>query len=616
MGCFLGSHDVKQSLLLRLSGIMVSFGGQPLLSNTDLLVHREDRVALVGRNGSGKSTLAKVAAGLLEQDAGERVVAAGARVGYLEQSPRMTGFETIGDFAASGMPSTNRFKIEAAAQELGFNPATAVDSASGGEKRKAALAKLLAVNYDLMILDEPTNHLDIHAIAWLEDRLKGASCSLVLISHDRALMSSVTQKTVWIDQGTVRNNKRGFSFFEDWRDKVRNEQSVARHNLDKRITSETRWSVEGISARRRRNQGRLRELNALREQRRTMAKVQGVPALKLPLPGRSSKMVIEANDISHQFDGGPILRRFSLRICKGDRIALIGPNGAGKTTLLKILTGALTLNSGSVRTADSLRVAFLEQDLGYADLSTSAEEFLVGRGVHSRDRVDQIMVQGRPRHVISYMKDFLFQGAQARTPMKSLSGGEVARLALARVMASESDLLVLDEPTNDLDVETLDLLQELFAEYPGTVLFVSHDRDFIDRVATTTVAFEGDGECVAYAGGWSDYVSQRQERTNISVRVAKQKASKPKMHPTKGSPPSTGLTFTERHRLQELPATIESLEAEISKLREILSDPMLYSRNQQRFNSVSSALAARTLELKAAEDEWLELETKAEQSSD
>ncbi len=607
---------MRQPLLLRLAGIMVSFGGQPLFSGVDLAVHRGDKIALVGRNGSGKSTLAKVAAGLLEPDAGVCTVTASARVGYLEQNPSLTGFDTIGEFAAFEVPVARRYLVDAAAESLGFNSETPVKTASGGERRKAALARLLAADHDLMIFDEPTNHLDIHAIGWLEDWLKFAQCSIILISHDRALMSAVSRRTVWIDQGTVRRQKNGFAHFEGWRDKVMMNQHAARRDLDKLIKSETRWSVEGITARRRRNQGRLRELTSLREQRRAMAKVQGVPALKLPLPGRSSKMILEAENISLQFNGRPIINNFSLRVCKGDRVALIGPNGVGKTTLLGILTGEVSPNSGNVRTAENLRVAYLKQELDSVDLSISAEEFLAGRGVHSRDHVDQIMVQGCARHVVTYMNDFLFHSSQARMPLKALSGGEVARLALAKIMATESDLLVLDEPTNDLDVETLDLLQELFAKYSGTVCFVSHDRDFIDRVATVTLALDGSGKCIPYAGGWSDYVSQQQGCPSTSVRRGMRKVARAKPQPVERPKPSVEMTFTEKHRLAELVVAINSLESDIVSLTEILSDPILYSRDREQFDSVSTALANLTIKLSSAEEEWLELEAKAKRGSD
>ncbi|WP_461308105.1 ABC-F family ATP-binding cassette domain-containing protein, partial [Albidovulum sp.] len=501
---------MARSPLLQLSDIALSFGGAPLFDRVGLVIQPGDRVALVGRNGSGKSTLLKVMAGLVEPDRGERVLPAGVTVGYMEQEPDLSGFATLGDFAASALPEGEAYRVAMAAEGLGFDPATPVAVASGGERRRAALARLLAEAPELMLLDEPTNHLDIAAIGWLEARLAESRAALVVISHDRAFLRAVSRATLWIDRGEVRRSETGFAGFEDWREAVWAAEDEARHKLDRRIRSEARWAVEGISARRRRNQGRLRALAALRAERAAMIRRQGTAGLALETGPASGRLVIEARGIAKAFGGRTILRPFDLRVLRGDRVALVGPNGVGKTTLLRLLTGELAPDSGSVRHGTNLQIAVFDQARAALDPAMTLWEALVADpATRVAGRSDHVMVRGTPRHVVGYLTDFLFDERQARAPVGSLSGGERARLMLARIMAKPSNLLVLDEPTNDLDIETLDLLQEVLGDYEGTVLMVSHDRDFIDRVATTTVALEGGGRAVVYAGGWSDLAAQR-----------------------------------------------------------------------------------------------------------
>ncbi|MCU9849741.1 ATP-binding cassette domain-containing protein [Defluviimonas sp. WL0024] len=596
--------------LLQLSSITLTFGGNPVFDGLDLVVQPGDRVALVGRNGSGKSTLMKVMAGLVEADAGTRVVPPGVTVGYMEQEPDLSAFATLGDFAASGLPEGEAYRVAVVAEGLKFDPATPVAAASGGERRRAALAKLLAEAPELMLLDEPTNHLDIEAIRWLEAELKETRAAFVLISHDRAFLRALTRATLWIDRGRVRRNERGFEAFEDWRETVWAEEDLARHKLERRIKSEGRWAVEGISARRKRNQGRLRALQAMRAERAAMIRRQGTADMALESGQVSGKLVIEAKGIAKAFGDKRILRPFDLKVLRGDRVAFVGPNGVGKTTLLKMLTSEVAPDEGAVRLGTNLEIAVFDQARAALDFSVTLWDGLVNDpDMAVSGRSDQVMVRGTPKHVVAYLKDFLFDEAQARAPIGSLSGGERARLLLARIMAKSSNLLILDEPTNDLDVETLDLLQDLLGDYDGTVLLVSHDRDFIDRVATTTIAMEGDGRAVTYAGGWTDYQAQRgSDEPAKAVRPASKPAAMPEPKAKRTAP---GLTFTEKHRLDALPGIIEKLEAEIGKLSDFLSDPNLFSQHPDKFRRASEGLAERQASLAAAEEEWLMLEEKA-----
>ena len=594
--------------LLQLSDISLTFGGDPVFDRLDLVIQPGDRLALVGRNGSGKSTLMKVMAGLVEADRGTRVIPPGLSAGYMEQDPLMTGFATLGDFASSGLEPGELYRVERAAEGLKFDPERSVQTASGGERRRAALAKLMAEAPDLMLLDEPTNHLDIEAITWLEAELKSTKAGFLLISHDRAFLKALSRATLWIDRGQVRRNEEGFDRFEAWRDKLWQEEDLQRHKMDRKIKSEGRWAVEGISARRKRNQGRLRALQALRAERSAMIRRQGTAAMALSAGPKSGRKVIEAKIIAKSFGDTCIVRRFSISVERGDRVALVGPNGVGKTTVLRLLMGELEPDQGEIKQGTNLVAAVFDQNRAQLDPDMTLWDSLTGDpAMRVSGKADQILVRGMPKHVVGYLKEFLFNEAQARAPVRSLSGGERARLLLAKIMARESNLLVLDEPTNDLDVETLDLLQELLDDYQGTVILVSHDRDFLDRVATTTIAMEGEGRTVAYAGGWSDYQNQRQppqdRQKNQTAKPSKQVKPVEKAE-------KLGLTFTERHRLAKLPAEIERLEAEIAKLEVYLSEPDLYQKAQLKFEKASAALVERQNMLRNAEEEWLALEEK------
>ncbi len=605
---------MSRAPLLQLSKISLTFGGDPVFDNLDVVVQTGDRVALVGRNGSGKSTLLKVMAGLVEADAGDRVIPPGVSVGYMEQDPDMAGFATLGDFAASRLGPTEAYKVDMVAENLKFDPTRDVNVASGGERRRAALAKLMAEEPELMLLDEPTNHLDIEAIRWLESELKQTRKAYVLISHDRAFLRELTRATLWVDRGKVLRNEQGFGAFEAWRDKVWEEEDTQRHKMDRRIKSEARWAVEGISARRKRNQGRVRALQDLRSERAAMIKRQGTAAMALESGPKSGRKVIEAENLTKVYDDKKIVQNFSIRVLRGDRVAFVGPNGVGKTTVLKMLMQEELPDTGRVTHGTNLVPAIFDQSRAQLDGDKTLWESLTSDpGMRVSGKADQILVRGQPKHVVGYLKEFLFADAQARAPVRSLSGGEKARLLLAKLMARESNLLVLDEPTNDLDVESLDLLQELLDDYDGTVLLVSHDRDFLDRVATTTIAMEGQGRATVYAGGWSDYQEQRKEDQFLEAAKVVEK-QKPEKAPKSNNiaPKPGGLSFTEKHRLEALPAEIERLEAEIAKLSELLSDPELFSKEPVKFKKATEMLTERQEKLSSAEEEWLLLEEKAE----
>jgi len=594
--------------ILQLSGVTVAYGGKPIVRELDLVVHPGDRIALVGRNGSGKSTLMRVMAGLHEADLGVCSISSGVSVGYMEQDPDLGRFATLGEFAAAGLDPGESYRIDKAVKGLGFDKDTPVASASGGERRRAALARLAARAPELMLFDEPTNHLDIKAIKWMERWLTDTRSAIVLISHDRAFLRCLTTATLWIDRGKLLRRDTGIEGFEAWRDRIWEGEDLARHKLDRKIKSETRWAVEGISARRRRNQGRVRALQAMRSDRRAMVRRQGVAALAVETGGMSGKRVIEARGIAKSYDGRKVLAPFNLRIMRGDRVALVGPNGVGKTTLMNMLIGLESPDSGDLTHGPGIQAAVFDQNREWLDADLSLWDTLVGdREIGLRGRSDQLMVRGKPRHVLGYLRDFLFSEAQALAPVRSLSGGEKARLLLAKLFARPSNLLALDEPTNDLDLETLDLLQDALGDYSGTVILISHDRDFIDRLATTTVAMEGDGRAQVYAGGWTDYCTQRGEKVSaMPAAVSKSVASRPQSRKE-----SRGLGYADERRLAALPAEIGRLEAEIARLTEFLSDPDVFARTPDRFEKASAGLIDRQVALQAAEEEWLKLEEKA-----
>ena len=597
--------------ILTLTDITLSFGGNPVFDGLGMTVQESDRVCLVGRNGSGKSTLMKVIAGLIEPDQGNIFLRPGQKVGYMDQHPDLSNFETLGDYARSEIDIIDAYKVDIIAEGLKLNLDASPATASGGERRRSALVKIMAEEPELMLLDEPTNHLDIEAIQWLEDELRQTKKAFILISHDRAFLRNLTRATLWVDRGKVRQNPKGFEAFEDWRDKTYDEEDQQRHKLNRLIKSEARWAVEGISARRKRNQGRVRRLIDLKDERSGQIKRQGAAAMAFADSPKSGKLVVDVNNISKTFEDKNIVNDLSIKITRGERIALVGPNGVGKTTVLNILTGSLVPDTGTVKLGVNLLSAIFDQNRSALNPNQSLWESLTedkDLGVSGKN--DQIMVRGNPKHVVGYLKEFLFDENQARGPVSVLSGGEKARLLLSRIMARESNLLVMDEPTNDLDVETLDLLQEILDGYDGTVLLVSHDRDFLDRVATTTLAFEGNGKVVAYAGGWSDYQTQKKSQ-NAEIRQSKNSKKNSKKHnnQSNGAKQNINITYSQLDRLSKLPDLIERTEAEITKLEEFLSQDNLFIDFPEKFQKATDGLIERHEILSNLESEWIELET-------
>ncbi len=597
--------------LLLLQDIRLSLGGAALLDGASLSVMPGDRLCVVGRNGSGKSTLLRIAAGLLEADAGTRFVQPGTTIRYLPQEPDLSGHATTLAYVEAGLgPADDPHRAALLLRELGLTGEEAPDNLSGGEARRAALARVLAPTPDILLLDEPTNHLDLPAIAWLEQELTQLASAVVIISHDRRLLTALSRATVWIDRGATRHLYQGFAGFESWRDEVLEQEERDRHKLTRKIVMEEDWLRYGVTARRKRNQKRLGNLMSLREQKRQARGPQGGVRLAASGGDMSGKLVAVAEDVSKTHPGAafPIIRGLTMRVLRGDRLGIVGPNGSGKTTLLKLLTGALTADTGRIALGSALRMEVLDQRRESLDETLTLARTLTG------DSTDLVTVGGERRHVVGYMKDFLFAPEQARTPVGVLSGGERGRLTLAVALARPSNLLVLDEPTNDLDLETLDLLQEMLADYAGTVLLVSHDRDFLDRVATSVIVAEGDGQWVEYAGGYSDMLAQRgagpPRRTEARPKPAGSRAEH--TPPPAAATASRRLSFKDRHTLQRLPELMERLRAEMARHAAVLADPDLYAEQPKRFRLATDELAKAQLELGAAEDQWLELEVLRE----
>ena len=593
--------------LLALRDIRVVFADQVLIAAASFALAPGDRLCLVGRNGSGKSTLLRIAAGLAEPDGGEIFRRPGTRIAYLEQVPNFGGAKRVIDYATAG--GAEEHKAAAALDELGLSPAADPATLSGGEGRKAALARVLAEEPDILLLDEPTNHLDLPSIEWLEERLSQFRGAFVLISHDRAFLRRLAAGCLWLDRGAIRRLDKGYGAFEEWSEKILAEEEVTQRKLDKLIEQETQWSREGISARRTRNQGRLRRLHAMRSERAQRVQQTGRADLAVESGQASGSLVVEAKNITKvwpQPDGTEriAVRDFSTRIMRGDKIGLIGPNGAGKTTLLKILTGVLAPDSGSIRLGTNLTPVYVDQSRSSLDPEATLWDTLCESGG------DQVIVRGKPRHVVSYLRDFLFRESQARQPVKALSGGEQCRLLLARALAKPSNLLILDEPTNDLDMETLDLLQEIVSDYDGTVLLVSHDRDFLDRIVTSVIALEGDGKAQEYPGGYSDYLRQRKENARASSAAKTSSSTAPKQERAKAQ---TKLSYKDQRALEELQSRMPALEKEIAALEAALADPDLYARDPDKFHKTTERHDALKAELEKAEELWLELEMKREE---
>ena len=592
--------------ILILRDINLTFGGTPLLEGAELSVSERDRICVGGRNGSGKSTLLKIAAGQVQTDSGEIFVQPGTTVRYLPQEPDFSEFKTTLEVAEAELaPGNDPYRASYLLEQLGLTGEEDPSQLSGGEARRAALARVLAPEPDIILLDEPTNHLDVEAIEWLERELKSIRSALVIISHDRRFLENLSEATVWLSIGMTRRLDQGFKFFEAWRDEVLEQEELDRHKLDRKIVREEHWLRYGVTARRKRNVRRLNNLHSLRQQRREQ-RIEGGTVKMVATDARSSgKLVFEAEGISKSYDGRPIVKKFSTRVLRGDRVGFVGPNGVGKTTLLKMLISELEPDEGTVRSGAKLEMVSLDQRRESLNPNTSLSDSLTGGGS------DMVFIGDQQRHVVSYMKDFLFQPEQAPTVVSALSGGERGRLMLARAFARPSNLLILDEPTNDLDLETLDLLQELIADYAGTVLLVSHDRDFLDRIVTSTIAPDEDneGKWIEYAGGYTDMLAQKKPAKSAVASAAKPKAPKQKQTSSK----SLKMTFKDKHALETLPARIQELQEETIMLQQKMTDPEFYARDPQGFEKTASALTAAEEGLARSEERWLDLEMQREE---
>jgi ATP-binding cassette subfamily F protein uup len=580
-----------------------------LFRGLDLYIGQRDRLALIGRNGAGKTTLLECLAGLIDPDEGKRTIVPGTNVVLLEQDPKMDGFETLEEWVLHGPDGPHAHEAAAIAGQLGIDLARATATASGGERRRAAITRALAQKPDVLLLDEPTNHLDLGAIEWLEEWLKRFTGAFIVISHDRTFLTRLTKSCIWLDRGQLRRAEIGFGGFDAWTERVYDEEARAAEKLDAKLKIELQWLQRGVTARRRRNQGRLAKLNEMRAQRAAMLGAAGTAKLALAKDDVRSKTVIDAEHVSKAYGDRLIIRDFSLRIQRGDRIGIVGPNGAGKTTLLKLLTGETEPGSGTGTRAKTLAGIVIDQQRKLMEPQRRVKDVLANGG-------DWIEVRGAKKHIKGYLKEFLFDPALADAPIGSLSGGERSRLLLAREFAREANLLVLDEPTNDLDLETLDLLQEVIADYDGTVLIVSHDRDFLDRTVTITLGLDGSGKVDIVAGGYEDWVRKRYEHARTPAKAGAQGGAKAAPSGAPGPRPAPGnkkLSYKDQRDYDRLPGEIERLQAEVAADEAALHDPDLYIREPDRFATLTERIARNRAEIEAAEYRWLEVAEMAEQ---
>ncbi len=598
--------------ILSWEGLGLIQGSGWLFQDIDLHIAPRDRLALIGRNGAGKTTLLRLIADQIEADKGLRSVQPGTRIVLLEQDPFFTGYDTLMDFALAGDDAPPRHEVESVAGQLGIDLSREASSASGGERRRAALCRALASEPDLLLLDEPTNHLDLAAIDWLEDWLGRYKGAFIAISHDRTFLTRLTKSTLWLDRGTLRRKEVGFGGYEAWEEQVYSEEARAAEKLDAKLKIEAHWLERGVTARRKRNQGRLEKLWEMRAQRAAMLNPAGTAKLKIVADETKTKSVIVAEHVTKRFplpDGEgerTIIRDFSLRIQRGDRIGVVGANGSGKTTLLKLLTGEIEPDEGEVTRAKTLSGTVIDQQRSLLSPEKRLRDVLAEGG-------DWIDVRGVRKHVQGYLKEFLFDPGLADAKVGTLSGGERSRLLLAREFARRSNLLVLDEPSNDLDLETLDLLQEVIADYEGTVLIVSHDRDFLDRTVTITLGLDGSGHIDIIAGGYADWEAKRKRR-NAPARAAKSDKVEAQP-PTPPKPKSTKLSYKDQRDYDLLPARIEELDEAIARDERALADPDLYTRDPAKFSALTEALEQARVEKDAAEERWLELAEMVEASA-
>lgn len=592
-----------------LKGVSLAFGNNQLFKNVELYINKGDKISLVGRNGSGKSTLLKVIAGLLEPDSGEIFIQPGIKVSYMPQEPELDQYPSLRDVVLSGLPSSGKddaFKADILIEKLKISEHQPTATASGGERRKAALAKALIGEPDILLLDEPTNHLDITTIEILEEIIAAFKGAVILISHDRMFLNNTSKATFWLDRGNMHRNNKGFKFFEEWQEEVINQEIIAQHNLNKKIEEETEWLHKGVTARRKRNMGRLRKLQQLRIERREQIKQIGNINLNIEEGDFRSKLVIEAKHIAKSFGDRVIIKDFSTRVIRGNKIGIVGPNGAGKTTLIKILTQKMAPDSGFVRIGKNLQEAYFDQNRMSLDLKKTLWQTLCDKG-------DHIYVQGKYRHVVAYLKDFLFKPDQAHCPVGALSGGEKNRLMLAVALAQPSNFLVLDEPTNDLDMDTLDLLQEVLDDYNGTILIVSHDRDFLDRVVTSVIYMKGDGTLYEHAGSYSELLEKIKSETQPLKKIEAKKSVVEDKHPEVKNPGNKKLSYNQKRLLEVLPMEIEQIEKRIAEIEALLSDADLYARDPDAFNNLSTELLEKQKAKEDKENKWLEIQMLKEE---
>ncbi len=589
--------------ILALKDVRLADGPVMLFDGVDIGLEPRVRACLVGRNGAGKSTLLRVIAGEIDPDSGERTITPGTRIAFVPQEPQITG-ATLLDYATAGGAEAHR--AEAELQTFGLDPAKTAAGLSGGEIRRAALARAFAEDADVLLLDEPTNHLDILAIETLEEELAASRAAVLIISHDRAFLERTTKRCFWLEHRQVRRLDEGFAAFDGWAEKIEAQEAEEARRLEVTIKKEMHWLARGVTARRTRNEGRLRRLNDMRAAKAQWLKDQrGQLNMGLATAGVSGQRVAEAKGIAKAFGDRVILKPFSTRIIRGDRVAIVGPNGAGKTTLVKLLLGEIAPDAGEVKLGTNLEIAYIDQSRAALKPEMTLKDVLTPNGG------DQVLVRGRPMHYAGYAKDFLFRESQFRQPVRSLSGGERNRLLLARALAQPSNVLVLDEPTNDLDMDTLDLLEDLLADYEGTLILVSHDRDFIDRLATSTIGLDGTGTAVETPGGWQDFIGQNPGFFGRREAAPAQKAA-PKLKAPAPAPAAAKLSFKEQRRLAELDGLIHDLPQKIAVLEKGLSDPELYAKDPTAYDRYSRALDAARAQLSAAEEEWLALEERRE----
>lgn len=597
---------VVEAPIYTIRGAKLSFGLNPLFTDVDLYINRGDKICLVGRNGCGKSTLLKVIAREIEPDEADFFIQPGVRIGYMPQEPDFTGFKTLREVVEAGLSKEEKnqtYRADRLIEYFAINENQNPEQSSGGERRKAALARSLIGEPDILLLDEPTNHLDITTIEKLEDLIKKFSGAVIVISHDRMFLDHISQTTFWLDRGVLRRNNKGFGAFEEWEDQVIEQEIIEQKALNKKIAEETEWLHKGVTARRRRNMGRLRRLQQLRQERREQIKMTGSVNLEAETAELRSKMVIEAKHISKSFGDREIVKDFSIRVIKGNKIGIVGPNGSGKTTLIKLLTKRLEPDSGFVRIGKNLEEAYFDQNRITLDPKKTLWKTLCNEG-------DHIWVRGHFRHVVAYLKDFLFKPDQAQCPVSTLSGGEKNRLMLALALAKQSNFLVLDEPTNDLDMDTLDLLQEVLDDYEGTILIVSHDRDFMDKVATSLIYMRGDGTVYEHVGSYSELLEKLK---GIPLKTDNRKQNTKEEPKIREKNKTLKLSYKEQYMLENLPKEIEKLGEENKAIEVALGNANLYTDDPQKFDELTSKLATNKEKLEKMENQWLEVQMKADE---